>query len=714
VADKEYPLEHGHDRATEVHNTAPGEVDGISFQAGVISGGVHFHDADSTRPSESAIRAVVPRQLLPAPSRFADRRDEWAELERVLGRPADATPPVVLLTGPGGVGKTALALRWLGQRADRFPGGQLYADLTSADGEPVAPDDILGQHLRALGVAAQHVPAEFAERRALFRSVTADRALAVLLDNAVSAAQVRVLVPASATSMVVVTSRRTLLGLLTAGAELIQVEPLDAEGALELLSHRVGADRIATENGPAVTLAELCGGLPIALCVVAALAVARPRRPLERTVADLREEQHRLDELSLDDETSVRGTFDMSCVDLSDDAARIYRTMGLNPGADFGLDLVAAATRQPAASARRAVNELVDASLLTERADGRFQFHDLIRAHARERAERTEPPDEVAAAVRRMVEWYLRVADAADAVVMPSRRRLSHGLAEAPLPAGLADYDGALAWLELERHNLTAMTRAASSHHWYELTNLLARAMQPLFILHRHYQDAVYIDEIGLRAATALADRRGEVDMRKRLARTYSRLGEFESAQTHVTELLRATRAWGDRRGEASALKSRGILLTETGRLDSAVAAFHEALAILTELDQRHAQGLTLINLGEALIALGRFDEAIGQLESARLLLSAPERTDSYNAARAALRQGQALALAGSPAAARELLGTTLATLTELRATAEQAMTHRALAELAQLSGDEPTAREHEAAAIHLARGTTSLIDDET
>lgn len=660
-------------------------------------------------------QVVTPRLLVPGPAHFANRRGELALLDQALPRPTASGPAMVLLKGTGGVGKTALALHWLRQREERFPGGQLFAELTDPAGEPVDPADVLGQYLHALGVPTDRIPHGLAGRAVLFRSLTADRSMAMLLDDAVSAAQVRALRPVSPTSMVLVTSRRLLLGLVADGAHVVPVEPLDTGGALELLTQRMGADRIAAENREAVALVELCGGLPIALSVAAALAVARPRRPLERTVDELREEQERLSVLSADQDISVRGAFDMSYVDLSVIAANTYRAMALGPGADFGVHLVAAATGLDVRVARTAVNELVDASLLDEPQDGRFRFHDLIRAHARERAfnEDSAPAREVT--LRRIIEWYLLAAQTAGPVVMPARPTLPR-VAEADvgpevIPAELADHRTALAWLERERHNLGAAVRSASHQGWYRLTYALADAMQPLFILHNHYHVAVEIDELGARAAVALGDHDAETNMRKRLARAHSRLGDFDQAQGQIGELLRATRAREDRQGEASALKSQGILFAESGQLDSAVEAFQRTVAILADLGRDRALGLTLINLGETLLAMNRPEDAVAQLESARLLLSAPTQPDRYNASRATIRLGRAHARNHNDTTARQLLTAALATMVELDAPAEQIQAHLGLAEVLRRAGDEPAALEHETAAARLAENIAAPAD---
>src|SRR6266566_5530817 len=218
-------------------NVVSGVVEGVMVQAGAIEGGVHVHN-------EVPLELPVPRQLLPAPRWLADRSREVRELNRLLDGAGHRTGVVY---GPGGVGKTALALRWMHDVQDRFPDGQLFADLgafTAAG--PVSPGEVLGQFLRALGIPAEAVPArrdkvaELAEQAALYRSVTAKRSVAVLLDNAESVAQVRPLLPASETSVAVVTSRWQLSGLVRGGAYLVAVAPLGPDAAVELLTRSVG------------------------------------------------------------------------------------------------------------------------------------------------------------------------------------------------------------------------------------------------------------------------------------------------------------------------------------------------------------------------------------------------------------------------------------------------------------------------------------------
>lgn len=651
---------------------------------------------------------VIPRQLLPPPTPFANRVRELADLNTALAEQDPSAPAVVILRGPGGVGKTALALRWLSDLVDRFSDGQLYADLALSTGEPVAPEDVLGQFLRALGVAPQHVPPGFAERTALYRSVTARSAMIVLLDNAASAAQTRVLLPASPRSLAVVTSRRPLLGLLAVGARSVAVDPLGREDAIELLSYGVGAQRVDVEREAAARLAELCGGLPIALCVAAARAATRPRWPLTRMVDELSDEQERLDALSTEGDLSVRSTFDVAYAGLPDSQQRMYRTLGLHPGPSFSVEAVAAATGTDVRSTRRALEDLVDASLVEDLAFDRYRLHDLVRLHAHQQA-LAQDEDDRQATIRRTLEWYLFTAQVADHMVMPARRVLGYHFADAGFlaPATVGEPAGAVDWLERQRPNLIAATYDAAKHDWVELAYHLADALQPLYIMQGHHREAIEIDETGLRAATAWGDRKAEYSMRKRLARKYYHFGLVDRAEEHATILLSQARADRNQRVEASALKIIALTRTAAGDLAGAAGLFREALLILRALGKRRSEGLTLIDLGATLHGIGAVDEAIAELSLAREILATLNPPDRYNAARAAVALGVACLDVARHDAARGLLEDAVAVLAEPHADRERANAHDALADLSERTGDEEGARQHRGIAEALRRPVT-------
>jgi tetratricopeptide (TPR) repeat protein len=684
----------------EVRNEMSGRAEGV-VQAGLITGDVHLHVGQ-------ADQLAVPRQLLPSPVYLVGRQREMWWLDQVRADPS-ASPVIVILKGSGGVGKTALATQWFRQSERYFPDGQLYVNLTDATGDPVAPEDVLGQFLRALGIDSRNVPAGLAERAALFRSVTAQRALAVLLDNAVSAAQARMLVPASPTSMVLVTSRRTLFGLVAAGALVLDVLPLDPDSAVELLVRRLGHDRVGTELGDVQELASLCGGLPIALSVVAAMTLGRPNRLLARTVRDLREEQQRLNRLSMDRDSSVRAALDASYNGLSVVGAATYRAMGLHPGTTFDVRQVAAATDVDIGEALAAMDELADANLVEELRDGYYRFHDLIRVHAREQA-----AGEDDAVIRRLLEWYLKATQASGRLVMPSRRVLLYEFDETSersvIPDDTASRAAALRWLEDERLNLVAAVHVAAGRGFHALAYSMADALQPLVIVHRHYRTSVEMDPFALRSAQTDGNHDAELDIRKRLARYLARLGYLSEAARHADLMLAAARANGDRRGETKALESKAVVLVEAGEYDSAVTAYERALAILAELHRPRAEALMSTDLGDVLLTLGRWSEAITRVERARTLLVDLPEPDVYNIARAVIVLARAYVGAGNDLSARDLLRSALSTMAEHGSGFQSARAHRSLADIARRAGDDDAAARHAAAADRLASGADDPV----
>ncbi|MEV0394635.1 tetratricopeptide repeat protein [Polymorphospora rubra] len=561
--------------------------------------------------------------------------DELAE----MGRLVDQYPsPVVVLTGLAGVGKTALATYWAHSVKDRFTDGQLYVDLAGfSSTEPIDPSEALGAFLRALGVAPQRVPVAFAERVALYRTVTADLRLLVVLDNAYSAAQVRPLVPASG-SVVLVTSRSRLVGLVPDGARLVEVAPLSSDASVDLLVRVVGPDRIAREREPARHLAGVCGGLPIALCVAAGWLIARPRLSVRAVVTDLADEGSRLASLSGWDGPSVQAALDQSYQSLPPAAAALYRRLALHPGPEFGLGaidvLVAGAVHSDGPSCDP-VDRLVKASLLEEVTEGRFRFHDLIRLHARGRVDSDDTEADRRAALLVMLEYYLAAASRADMVLTPYRRRIPYNFTVefSNLPL-FDDRAEALRWLELERVNLVRAGRAAIDAGLAELAWFLADVKWPLFLYHKHYRDRLEVDRRGVRAARLWGNAWAEADMLKRLSRACTKHGAFDEAERHARAAIERFRQANDTRGVLDAQEGLAILYRDIGRPAEAVEMFTQLLAGNRAQGDPRAIALTCINLAAMLTRAGRTVEALSLLVEAQSRFGGMVEADPYNGAR--------------------------------------------------------------------------------
>ncbi|GAA2592230.1 hypothetical protein GCM10010435_83680 [Winogradskya consettensis] len=355
---------------------------------------------------------VRPAQLPPDQPLFTGRTGEMAVLTQMMEGTHEqrrTSPLVVAMDGMGGVGKTALAVHFAHRVADGFTDGQLYLDLRGDrnEDESLSAGDALAAMLYALGVAVSEIPDTFDERAGTFRSLTAGKRILILLDNVRNAAQVRSLVPNSAGSLVLVTSRSPLLGLAAFdGAHLLRVDVPELGAARALFNRRL-AGRVDDSATPEMVddVIELCGRLPLALAVLAARLTARPVVSLDTVHAQLCEGGDRLDALSGGgDVCDPRSAFSSSYRRLSEESARLFRLMSAGMGPDLTAEACVSLADRAAPAVHAALSELTAAALITEEDGGRYSTHILVRTYAEELLIVTETPVERAAAVNRMLQ----------------------------------------------------------------------------------------------------------------------------------------------------------------------------------------------------------------------------------------------------------------------------------------------------------------------
>jgi hypothetical protein len=345
--------------------------------------------AGGTRRAGPQLNPVlgVPRQLLPDIEYFAGRDAAlWRLHSQVKGREQRSTALVINAVGMAGAGKTTLAVHGAHQLRSLFPDGQLYVNLRGVEARARDPADVLGEFLRAFGVEGHGIPDGVDERARLYRSLMADRRVLVLLDNAAGAEQLRPLLPAGAGNVVLVTSRARLASL--AAADVIDLDVLSPEQAVNLLARIAGPDRVAREPDAARIIAALCGYLPLALRIVGARLAARPHWRLQ-LLADRLRGDHRLEELTVGD-LDVRASFALSYQGLAEVEQRAFRLLGLLEVPDFAPWMLSALLNVPTTEAEAIAERLSDARLLDtvgEDATGqiRYRLHDLLRLYARER-----------------------------------------------------------------------------------------------------------------------------------------------------------------------------------------------------------------------------------------------------------------------------------------------------------------------------------------
>lgn len=384
---------------------------------------------------------VVPQELPGTVRQFVGRDGELAALSGLMDRAAAAAPGAVVISavgGTAGVGKTALAVHWAHQVAERFPDGQLYVNLRGYDpDQPMSAADALAGFLRSLGVPGQDIPSEMEQRTVRYRSLLAGRQMLIVLDNAREAEQVRPLLPGTVGCVTLVTSRDSLAGLVARdGAFRVELGLLPLAEAVGLLHALIG-DRATADPGATEALAEACSRLPLALRVAAELAIARPGIPLAELVAELAGMRPRLELLDAggDQNTSVRTVFSWSYQHLEADTARAFSLIGMHPGHDFDRYALAALTGSTAERADQIAGALVQAHLIELTGQGRFGMHDLLRGYARELGVGHGEAEE-RAALTRLFDYYLHTAATAMNALYPaeSNRRPRISSVAAPVP----------------------------------------------------------------------------------------------------------------------------------------------------------------------------------------------------------------------------------------------------------------------------------------
>ncbi|SDZ53207.1 NB-ARC domain-containing protein [Asanoa ishikariensis] len=627
---------------------------------------VGVHEGLRHRPEP---RTAGPNQLPARTGEFAGRTAALAKLDA-------ATAPVVVVAGPPGVGKTALAVHWAHREAASFPDGQLYVDLRGYARDVVDPADAVRSLLDALGVPPHEVPVDRDARFARFRSLATGRRMLVVLDNARDADQVRPLLAGSSAVRTLVTSRNPLTALVAAaGATPVALDlPGEAEAA-ELLRARLG-DREASAVDDAV---KACGRLPLALALVAA-RVRQTGFPLAVAAAELRQPGSGAF-------AELRAVFAWSYQGLSPAAARLFRLLGLTAGPDIAVDAVAALAGTH--DARAILGELVDAGLLVEHRPGRYLMHDLLRDHAGELAREGDDAKERRAALTRLLDFYTSTAHEADRVLNPSR-------APIPLPvaAGNGDlpYEKALAWLDAERSVLLSALRQARDdgldrHAWQ-----LGWALDTYLFERRRFDDEGAAWFVALRAATALVDRAAAAHAHRFLGAVAGRLERFAEAYGHMRESMELCRAAGDRAGEAETefvLSYVCWLQADQGR---ALEHIERSLLLWSDLNEPSWEGRAAMAVGWYRAQLGDHLAAVTFYERA----IAVQRAAGDRANEAITRQGlghSRLALGAHAAAAEQFeLGRALAR--ELGDPVLEAQYANHLGDVHRALGDADAARE--------------------
>lgn len=602
-----------------------------------------------------------PRQLPTAPRLFSGRIAEMARLTAVLAQ-AQAREPeravaISVISGIPGVGKTWLALHWAHEHVNHFPDGQLWANLRGFDPcePPLNAETALRGLLEALGVPAAEIPADQQAQSGLYRSLVAGKRILIVLDNARDTSQVVPLLPGSAGSMVLVTSRRRLAGLTTGhGARILDLGVLTDSEARDLLVRSLGAERLTAEPEAAAELVAWCAGLPLAISIAAAQAATHPGFPLATLAAELADDATRLDGLDTGDASaSVRSVLSCSYRALDAPAARFFGLLGLAPGPDISLAAAASLGGMTVQRARAVLLELENAYLVQQHVPGRYRMHDLIALYAWEQARGDQSAGARADALLRVVDHYLHTAVAGEQMLSPAQRdplsldEPAAGCARQSLP----DEAAALAWFRAEYPCLLAAQRLAAAQGWHTHVWQLAWATNTFHKFQANLRDWAATWQAGLAAADQLGQPAIQAMARRcvGLARAYT--GQHDEALNHLNEGMRLAERAGDTTAQAhieaalsrawerqgnwqlayahsaravGRFRTLGLLVWEAdeysglgwcqahlGRLTEARVACDAALTLQLQHHDRHGEANTTDTLGYIAVQAGDYAQAL-------------------------------------------------------------------------------------------------------
>jgi DNA-binding SARP family transcriptional activator/tetratricopeptide (TPR) repeat protein len=609
-------------------------------------------------PTEPA--ATRPAQLPADIADFTGRATQVSLLCEALTRPDGTSGPgtvrIAVVAGAAGIGKTILAVHAGHQVRELFPDGQLYADLRGASTDPTPPGEALARFLRDLGLDGDKIPADDEERAALYRTRLTGRRMLILLDNAKDAAQVRPLLPGTASCAVLVTTRNRTPYLVS--TRFVDLNTLREPEALELFSRIAGHDRAGAEPDGTAEVLLACAGLPLAIRICGTRLATRGQWRIATMADRLRDERHRLDEFKVGD-LEVRASFRVSYDSLDaggcrTDPARAFRLLGLWQGQEISLSAAASLIGEREENVAAALETLVDANLLESPEPNWYQLHDLLRLFATERVQAEETEEARAGAMARLVQDYQAAATVAADMLSPYRYRIAGEDPRSGPPPGSAQR--ALDWYDREHDNLTAAIWQAAAAGLHDAAWRLPTALFPFFTRSNNWADCVASHRIAVGSARLSGSLPGEAWALHHLGYGLARLGDAE-AFSCLQEAFTLRQEMGDTGGEARTaialteahyrihgiqagydyslqclellrnagdpallgigLNNHGEFCLFLGKTAEAAESLQEALGICTEIWGRNGRGHVLENLGRIDLESGRLPEAITTLSEA-------------------------------------------------------------------------------------------------
>ncbi len=605
----------------------------------------------------AAAARTLPRDI----ANFTGRERELARLLEALTRTAadGGVVGIHAIDGMAGIGKTTFAVHAAHRLAPDFPDGQFFLPLhahTSGQ-RPVDPADALASLLLTAGLAPQQIPPGVEARAARWRGQVAGKMILLLLDDAASHQQVRPLLPGTAGSLVLVTSRRRLTALQDAAVVSLDVLPPDEAAAL--LARLTARPGVRASDAAVGELTRLCGYLPLAIGMLASQLRHHPAWTPAELAADVAAARDRLALMHAED-VSVGAAFGLSYTDLTAAQQRLFRRLGLHPGPSIDAYAAAALDGTTLDAGRRGLEGLYDQHLLTEPSPGRYQLHDLLREHARALAA-ADNPAESGTATGRLLDYFLHTALAAGRhfATPPAARRPPPGHPPAQAP-DVSTPGHAAGWLDAERTNLHAAADYAAGRARSRHAIAIPAAMSGFLTARGYWDQSAALHQTALTAARQAGDLLGEADTLTELGVLQGETGDYPAAAATLTQAVALYGDAGDVPGQAHALNQLGYLRVLTGDYPAATASTQQALALARSASDRFVEADTLIHLGlvqqltgdypaaaatqqQALALFSALGDLQGQAEALNCLGTVQQETGDYPAAAASHQQALAL-----------------------------------------------------------------------
>ena len=649
--------------------------------------------------------AVALRTLPRDTAAFTGRTDELDRLVAAVCETAAVGGVIGIhsVDGMAGIGKTTFAVHAAHRLAARFPDGQVFVRLHAhtAGQRPVDPAEALATLLLTAGVAPQQIPPGLEARSAAWRGHLAGKKVLLVLDDAAGSDQVRPLLPGTAGCLVLVTSRRRLTALEEAAP--VSLGTLPPDEAADLFARLAGRSRLQPTDAAVAEVIGLCGCLPLAIRLVAAGVRHHPAWTVTGLAAELATTCDRLAALQAED-ISVAAAFDLSYQDLTPGQQRLFRRLGLHPGADIDAYAAAALDGTDLQGTRRLLGELYDHNLIGEPALGRYRLHDLLREYARARVAADDDADSPAA-IGRLLDYYLHTSVAASWHTAWSRS-IAGVAPPSPAPAWvpkLRTEEEAIAWLKTERPNLHACVTYAASHGHLVYAIRIPVAISGFLHFQGYWTEAVTLGRAALAAARTAGDQHGQARALTQLGRAQKQTGDYPGAAASLTRALQLSRDLGDRQIQAWALTQLGVVQQQTGDYPGAAASLTRALQLSRDLGDRQIQAWALTQLGVVQQQTGDYPGAAASLT--RALQLSRDLGDRHGQAWALHDLGAVQQQTGDYPGAAASLTRALQLSRDLGDRQIQACALNLLGEVQQQTGDYPAAAASSTQALQLFGG---------